>query len=186
VETEARVNKLIAGGDMRGAATVAITELGPRVLQYLRSLLRHEDDAAEAFSLFAEKLWRAIDSFERRASLRAWALRIAWNAALDIRSEAFRRRARPLLTSEASRLAAEVATTTVERRQQVLDELRASLTVEEQSLLVLRIDQRLSWAEIAQVVSGEEPAVTEAMLRKRFERLKAHLARLARERGLVG
>ena len=64
---------------------------------------------------------------------------------------------------------------------------RAGVTVPWRGVVVehvLRVDHRLSWAEIAEVVSGEFPVI-EATLRKRFERLKARLARLARERGLV-
>ncbi len=50
---------------------------------------------------------------------------------------------------------------------------------------MLRLDQGLSWKEIAYVMAhGGRPA-RPAALSKRFERLKVRLARLARDQGLV-
>jgi RNA polymerase sigma-70 factor (ECF subfamily) len=73
----------------------------------------------------------------------------------------------------------------VERQRQALEKLRQSLSTEEQSLLVLRIDQGLPWNEIAEVLVLDGKQVEPATLMKRFERLKERLARLAREQGLV-
>jgi len=87
-----------------------------------------------------------------------------------------------------SRLAEEIRTRTgvrVERQKQALDALRAELTEEEQTLLVLRIDQQLSWDEIAEVMGDAAAPLDAAALRKRFERLKEKLTKLAKERGLV-
>jgi RNA polymerase sigma-70 factor (ECF subfamily) len=73
----------------------------------------------------------------------------------------------------------------VERQRQALDKLRESLEVDDVSLLALRIDQKLSWAEIAEVVSSGGERVEAAALMKRFERLKARLARKAKDQGLI-
>lgn len=175
-------------GDLSGAATAAIQELGPSILGYLRSVLRDETDAAEAFSRFAEDLWRGVGGWRGDSSLRTWAYKIAWCAAMDVRTSAWKRRARRLESTEASRLAEDVRTRSVvrdERRRLVLDRIRADLSPEEQSLLFLRIDQELEWAEIAEVLSTPEARVEPAALRKRFERLKEKLARMAREEGLL-
>lgn len=185
---EADVRALRAAGDLAGAATAAIRGLGPPVLRYLRSLLRDEDDAAEAFSLFAENVWRGLPGFREEASLRTWAYRLAWNAAQNLRDAAWRRKGRRFATGEASALADEVRTRTavvVERQRQALAKLRAALPVEDQSLLVLRIDQELSWVEVAEILADEGEAVDPAALMKRFERLKGKLAKLAREAGLL-
>jgi len=80
-----------------------------------------------------------------------------------------------------------------------LARLRASLSVEEQTLLVLRVDRELEWEEIAEVLGpgpedddtppgggGARPAARRAAaLRKRFERLKARLREEAMKNGLV-
>ena len=185
---EARVREAVAKGELAAAATLGIQELGPSVLGYLRSILRDESDAAEAFSRFAEDLWRGVGAWRGDSSLRTWAYKIAWCAAMDVRTSAWRRRARRLESTEASRLAEDVRTRSVvrdERRRLVLDRIRADLSAEEQSLLFLRIDQELEWAEIAEVLSTAEAKVEAAALRKRFERLKERLAQRLREEGLA-
>jgi RNA polymerase sigma-70 factor (ECF subfamily) len=174
--------------DVRGAATEALRAFGPKILGYLQAVLRDEADAADAFSIFAEHLWRGLPSWRGQSSLKTWAFKLAWNAALNLKDEAWRRRGRRFRTGEASRLAEEIRTRTgvrVERQKQALDSLRAELTEEEQTLLVLRIDQQLSWEEIAEVMGDAAAPLDAAALRKRFERLKEKLTRLARERGLV-
>ena len=50
----------------------------------------------------------------------------------------------------------------------------------ERTLLVLRIDRDLPWAEIAEIMDSREPA-----LRKRFERLKEKIRKLAESEGLL-
>ncbi|HET6413503.1 MAG TPA: sigma-70 family RNA polymerase sigma factor [Anaeromyxobacter sp.] len=185
---EEEVRSLLLAGDAAGAATLAIRRLGPEVLRYLRALLRDEADAEEAFSQFAENLWRGLPGYEGRAAFRTWALRIAHHAALNLREKAWQKRGRRLETGEASRIAAEVRTASalrVERQHNALEALRASLSVEDQALLVLRVDQGLSWKEIAEVFEEGERPVPVAALTKRFERLKERLGRMAREKGLL-
>ncbi|WP_242344559.1 RNA polymerase sigma factor [Anaeromyxobacter terrae] len=184
---EERTRALLAAGDERGAATVVLRELGPHVLRYLRSVLRSESDAAEAFSAFAEDLWRGLPAFRWEAPLRSWAFRVAWRAALGIRNDTFRRHGRRLETGEAAALADELHTTAprLEGQRQSLDALRDALSPEEQSLLVLRVDQQLPWEEVSLIQAGAADPRTVATLRKKFERLKDRLGRLARARGLI-
>ena len=187
-DIERRVRELLAREDRPGAATAAIQDLGPPVLRYLRSQLRDEDDASDAFSIFAENVWRGIPTWRGEGSLKAWCFRLAWNAATNLRNEAWRRRGRRFFSGEASALAEEVRTRShvkVERQRQALDKLRESLEVDDVSLLALRIDQKLSWAEIAEVVSSDGVRVEPAALMKRFERLKGRLARMAKDQGLI-
>jgi len=188
MDSEARVRELLAAGDLRNAATEAIRAFGPQALGYLRAVLRDESEAREAFSQWAENLWKGLPSFRGESSFKTWALRLACNAALNLRDEAWRKRGRRFATGEASAIAEDVRTRSVlrvERQRQALEKLRQSLTTEEQSLLVLRIDQGLPWNEIAEVLALEGKPVEPAALMKRFERLKDRLARLAREQGLV-
>jgi RNA polymerase sigma-70 factor (ECF subfamily) len=185
---ERRAQELLAAGDLAAAATVAIRGHGAEVLRYLRSLLRDEGAATDAFSAWAEDVWRGLPAFRGDASLRGWVFRVAYHTALDVKDEAWRRRGRRLATGEASALADELRTKTVvrdERQRQALEKLREALTLEERSLLALRVDQELSWAETAAVLAREGEAVEPNALMKRFERLKERLGRLAKERGLV-
>jgi RNA polymerase sigma-70 factor (ECF subfamily) len=183
-----KVRAQLGEGDHRGAATEALRTYGPKILGYLQSVLRDEADAADAFSVFAEHLWRGLPSWRGQSSLRTWAFKLAWNAALNLKDQAWRRNGRRFRSGEASRLAEEIRTRTgvrAERQKRALDELRAELSEEEQTLLVLRIDQQLSWEEIGEVMGTDQGPLEPAALRKRFERLKEKLTKLAKARGLV-
>ena len=183
VDPEERIRALLAAGNERAAATDAMRSFGPKILGYLRSILRDEADAGDAFSVWAEHLWRGIATFRGESAFRTWAFRVAYNAALNVRTVAWRRLGRPLETGEASRLALEIRTQTAvreERQRTRLDEIRAQLTAEEQTLLTLRIDQQLSWDEIAVVFSASGDGVDASALRKRFQRLKDRLAEMLR------
>jgi RNA polymerase sigma-70 factor (ECF subfamily) len=187
-EVERQVRELLAAGDVRGAATEAIRALAPEVLRFLRALLRDEEDAADAFSAFAENLWTGLETFRGEASLRTWALRLARNAALNLRAEAWRRRGRRFATGEASALAEDLRTKSfvrVERQRAALDKLREALSMQDRMLLVLRLDQGLSWKETAEVLAAEGETADVNTVTKRFERLKDKLARMAREEGLI-
>jgi RNA polymerase sigma-70 factor (ECF subfamily) len=185
MDVEACVTELLAAGDHRGAATEAIRGYGPRVLGYLHRLLGNETDAADAFSLFCEQVWRGMPNFEGRSSVKTWTFKAAWSAAMKVRDDAWRRLREGLPTSAASKLADEVRTNTAiryEAMRQELEVLRGELTAEDQTLLALRLDQELTWDEVADVLSVEGRSVDPATLRKRYERIKARLATIVKER----
>jgi RNA polymerase sigma-70 factor (ECF subfamily) len=187
-DLDRRVRALLGDGDVVQAATEGLRELGPRVLRYLRLLLRNEGDVGDAFSEFAERLWTGLSSFRGDGSFSAWALRVAYSAAVDVRSDAWHRRGRRLQTGDASMLAAEILSRTaesVQREAAALDRLRESLPLKDQALLVLRIDQGLSWPEVSDALSTDAERVTADALEKRFERLKRRLAKAAKAQGLL-
>jgi RNA polymerase sigma-70 factor (ECF subfamily) len=183
---EEHVQQLVDAGDVSRAATEALRALGPEILRFLRSVLRDEEDAADAFSHFAENLWKGLSNFRRQSALRTWAYRIAWNASLNLRNEAWRRHGRRFATGEASQIAEEIRTKTVvrvERQRDELEKLREALSPEDQSLLALRLDREFSWEEIAEILSASGKPVQALTLMKRFERLKKRLAEMVRDRG---
>ncbi len=76
--------------------------------------------------------------------------------------------------------------------KQELLRLRQSLDPEDQAMLILRIDRRMSWSEIGAVMLGVDEPRNEAALarkatavKKRFEQVEADLKRLARESNLL-
>jgi RNA polymerase sigma-70 factor (ECF subfamily) len=189
VEYHLIVRERLAAGDGAGAATALIEALGPAILRYLRSMLRVEEDAADAFSQWSENVWTGLPGFRGEASLKTWSYRLAWNAAQNLRDQAWNRRGQRLATGQASALAQSIRTRSVvvvERQRQALDQLREALSDEDRSLLVLRLDQQLSWNEVAEVLAAEGARVDPATLSKRFERIKTRLGELARARGLLG
>ncbi|ABC82565.1 RNA polymerase sigma factor [Anaeromyxobacter dehalogenans] len=187
MDLDARVSGLLATGDAATAATEVLRALGPGVRRYLGSVLRDGDDAADAYARFEESLWRALPAFRGEAALRTWALRIAWSAARHVRAEAWNRHRTRLRTHDASVLQQPQGASAArdEDRRHKLERLRRALTDEEQSMLALRVDQELPWSEIARVLSPDGRPLDVSVLQKRFERLRARLARLARREGLL-
>jgi len=187
-EVEARVVEAVARGDHEAGATAIIQGYGRQVHRYLRGVIRDDEEADDAFALFAENVWKGLATWEGRSSARAWAYRVAWNAATRHFRDPWNRRRKKLPSSVASRLAAAVMTSSrrsLDRQQGDLELLRGLLTPEEQSMLALRIDQDLSWGEVAVALGVPDDAAGCAALRKRFERLKEKLASTARKHGLI-
>jgi len=171
-------------GELAAAATVALRGHGPQILAYLGAVLRDASSAREAYSQFSEDLWRGLAGFRRECSFHAWCYRLAWHAAARFARDPYRKRGRRLETHEGSRLAADARSTTRPHlRASVADRmaaLRDKLSPDEQTLLVLRVDRKLPWREVALVMARDEPA-----LRKRFERLTEKLRCQARAAGLL-
>lgn len=188
VDAEAKLAAHLDAGDHAAAATLIIREYGPGLLGYLAATLRDDEAARDAFSEFAEELWKSLPQFARKSSVKTWAYSIAYHCVLRSRRTRARRRDRPLRDSEYSRLAASVASlgrsfprTAAEQK---LDALRAELTVEEQTLLVLKLDRAMSWPEIGDILDATS-AADQAALRKRFQRLKERLRERAERAGLL-
>ncbi|WP_437899935.1 RNA polymerase sigma factor [Sorangium sp. So ce124] len=186
--TTAQIDDLIDRQDWPAAATAIIKAHGPEVLRYLRGVLRDEEHAQEVFSETSERLWTSLPSFRREASVRTWAYRLAWCAAVDHRRRTARRREERLSTEDVSRIVQEVCESTPSLlktgAQDKLVEIRASLEPEERSLLLLRVESELPWCEVADIMSAGGVQVDAAALRKRFERLRRKLHDLARRHGL--
>ena len=70
-----------------------------------------------------------------------------------------------------------------DRADEVSKELGVRRYADEQSLLTLRVDRGMSWAEIAHIL---DEGAGEPALRKRFERVKRKLRDLAAAEGLLG
>jgi RNA polymerase sigma-70 factor (ECF subfamily) len=199
-DPEHAITERLAAGDVAGAVTRAIRTYGPEIYGYLRALHRDAGDADEVFSLFAEAIWRTLPRRELRASHRTWAYAVARRTSLAYRRTARRRAARFAPWPEdtgLSEIAAAVRTQTALHLQTAkrsrFAELRASLPEEDQTLLMLRVDRRLAWNDLVEVLAEDSEAVRSpeairkesARLRKRFQVLKEKLQAMAREAGLV-
>ena len=193
-QLEHDIRSLCQRGDFAGATTAAIRGLGPELYGFLVGFHRSEQDAAEVFSIVAERLWRGLPSFDWACSFRTWAYTVARNASITHQEEAQRcaREHVPLSdASEVTRIAEQVRTETAahlrtETKSRIAA-LRESLTIDEQMLLSLRVDRGLGWEDLVRVLhDGAEPLGDEAIrresakMRKRFQSLKAKLAELAR------
>ncbi len=175
--------------DREAATTIAIRGYGPELLGYLNAILRDPAAADDVFSGVCEKLWRGLPEFGWESSFRTWAYTVTRNAFVSfLRGQ---RRA-PSSPGNASldAIVAEVRTRTATflrtETKDKLAEVRDALDPDDQTLLILRIDRKLPWRDVARVFEAE-PATEAALdkraaaLRKRLERLKVELrARIAK------
>ena len=191
---EASIREHAEAERLEQAATSAIEGYGPELLGYLHAMAPTPTEADELFSELCERVWRGLPKFRWDSSFRTWAYTIARNLLRD------RHRARSgpegrLVglgdASEVSKIAQQVRSTTAvylkTEAKTRLQQIRDSLDPDDRTLLILRVDRRLAWRDIAKIMAeGEDESdLTKftARLRKRFERIKDRLRdELAKER----
>lgn len=191
---EQDIQELSHRGDLAGAVERALEGYGPEIMRLMASVLHDYEQSRDAFSLFSENLLKGLPGFRWESSFRTWAYRLARNACYQLMNTPARRE-QPVSMSrmpeEAGRARSETRPwqrTSVKERFRLL---RESLSPQERMLLMLRVDQRLSWQDVARVMSEEESLDAAALnrkaaaLRQQFQRIKAHLRSLAQEEGLV-
>jgi RNA polymerase sigma-70 factor (ECF subfamily) len=193
---DAALRALVESGDLKGAATRFMEQYGGEILALLLVRLRDETAASEVFSVFTEDFWRGLDGFRWKTTLRSWGHTLARNAANRFQRSQRRREAwltypkrTPECVQERRSSTALHLRTEVKRR---IRALRQQLPVDDQTLLVLRIDKGLSWNELAVILSGKGEALDQAekirwadRLRQRFATIKRRLRVLAQQEGLV-
>ncbi len=191
-----RVLEDVARRDFPTAMDVLVRAYGPELAGFCAVQLKDPPQAEEAFSEALFDIWRGLPQFRFSASVRTWAYAVTRHACFRVRQAEHRRRETTAERDDFwAQLEAPLRTltqtwlrTTV--RQEVV-RLRESLDEEDQALLTLRLDRRLTWDEVAQVLAGPvalEPAELKkatAAARKRFERVKASIAVLAQAQGLL-
>ena len=197
---EQRIRVLCEAGDRKRAATLLLEGYGREVFGFLVSRMRDRDAASDVFSQFSEDLWRGLEGFRWQCSARVWSYTLARHAASRYIDEARRRRGRNVPLSRAgplSEIVEKIRTGTragarTESRSRIA-QLRESLPVDDQTLLILRVNRKLGWREIAQIMlrdgetSGDDDLEREAgRLRKRYQLAKDKLRQMAVEQGLVG
>ncbi|MDB4972426.1 MAG: DNA-directed polymerase sigma-70 factor [Myxococcaceae bacterium] len=184
-------------GDLHRAAHLIVARYGQDVLGFLIARLRSTEEGREVFAVFSEDLWRGLGGFAFRCSVRCWVYTVARNAANRHALSKARRPSRNLpLSQHPSALlhaATQASSTALALRSDTKRRVRAlreRLSLEDQTLLMLHVDRGLAWRELAQVMHGG--TLSDAALeretvrvRKRFERIKARLRRLACADGLI-
>lgn len=187
-ELEASIRAHLEAGESAQAITVAIKGYGPEILAFLVGTMRDENAASEVFSAFSEDLLRGIEGFAWRSSFRTWAYTLARHACSRYLRDPHRRRARRLATDEVAGIVDELRTGTPQHMKtemkHALARIRQALSPEERMLLILHVDRGMSLKEAAEVMSSEGEPVRHVALRKRFQRVKEKIRRLASDLGL--
>ena len=190
LDLDHRVRGLLAAGKIEDATTLALRELGPEILGFLSGVLG-DDDGDEVFSAFSEHLWRSLEGFQWRCTLRTWAYVLARNAISRFRRGARRHVEGRVPISELQEVLEAVRKTrsTLAARRSALTRLRNELPLEDRTLLILRVDRDLSFEDIALAFADDPEAFSDddikresARLRKRFQLIKQRL--VARARGV--
>ncbi|MFO0747380.1 MAG: sigma-70 family RNA polymerase sigma factor [Myxococcota bacterium] len=192
-DLDSRVKGALERGDTRAGATDLVRTLGPSLMGFLRATLLDPVAADDVWGMACEDLWAGLPGFAGRSSLETWAYKVTRSACARYLKGAQRRRARALSLSD--RLPERAPRTPTPNWQSTpvrdaVRRLRERLTPDDRTLLVLRIDRQMSWRAIAEIegVSPDDPAGLarrEGLLRKRFERVKARLQRMAKADGLL-
>ena len=193
---EREIQALLERGDLAGSVERALQGYGQEILRLMTAMLHDPDRGRDAFSVFSENLLRGLPGFRWESSFRTWAYRLARNACVQVmRSPAVRREQPVSMSAMPEEPFAARSDTRPWQRTSVKERFRAlreSLEPQERLLLSLRVDQRLSWEEVARVMAeAEEPLPADALkrraaaLRQQFQRVKEHLRALAEQEGLV-
>lgn len=192
---EREIQELCRRGDTAGAVERALEGYGQEIMRLMASVLHDYERSRDAFSLFSENLLRGLSGFRWESSFRTWAYRLARNACYQV-MHAPAGREQPVTRSQMPDDAATPRSETRPWQRTSVKErfraLRESLEPHERMLLLLRVDQRLSWEEVARVMSEGEESLTDSALKKRaaalrqqFQRIKTQLRTLAQEEGLI-
>lgn len=194
-DPEAEIGQLLEARELGKAATLALDTYGDEVYGFLINHLGTESDAAEVFAQASEDLWKGLESFGARCSMRTWLYVLARHAAARYRRTPWQRRERRTGDSNLDAVIARPRTgtrpwlrTEVKER---FGKLRESLDPDDRMLLVLRVDRALAWKDIARITLDTDAPDERALgrevdrLTKRFQLLKDELRQRGRELGLI-
>lgn len=192
---EETLRALRAEGRLDEVATLLVRRFGAELFGFLRASLGSPSDADDVFSQLTEDLWRGLPGFRGDASYRTWLYVLARNAAHRHRRDPLRKRGVSASEAGLSNLEAvsREVTRTFDRTdvKTAIAELRDALDPDDKMLLVLRVERRMPFRDIARVFAADAPtdpkelARLEASLRKRYERAKTTLRAKAESAGLV-
>jgi hypothetical protein len=158
------VRRWVDAGHVARAVTCALRIYGAEVFGFLSTVIDDDARAREVYTRLARRIRRELPRFPWSCSLRTWLY-------MQARAELARqRKGKRVETPHPYR----------GRMDQIL---RRGLDEADRELLVLRIDRRLTWRELA-LTSGEaDVALAEARLRARFVQVCETLRRTAAEYG---
>jgi RNA polymerase sigma-70 factor (ECF subfamily) len=192
---EQDIRALCKKGDLAGAVERALEGYGQEIMRLMASVLHDYERSRDAFSLFSENLLRGLPGFRWESSFRTWAYRLARNACYQVMHAPAGRETPVTMSALPDEALKPRSETRPWQRTSVKERFRAlrdSLEPEERMLLLLRVDQRLAWTEVARVMWDSDEAPTSAALskkatalRQQFQRIKVHLREMAVQEGLI-
>ncbi|WNG25747.1 sigma-70 family RNA polymerase sigma factor [Cystobacter fuscus] len=194
-QLEQDIRELCSRGDTGRAVERALQGYGVEIMRLIASVMHNPEQANDGFSLFCENLLKGLPGFRWESSFRTWAYRLARNACYQLMHAPAARETPVTASLIPEQPEPRRSDTQPWQRTSVKERFRAlrdSLQPEERMILMFRVDQRLSWTEVARVMWDEnEPPTSAALnrkatsLRQQFQRIKAHLRTMAIGQGLI-
>jgi RNA polymerase sigma-70 factor (ECF subfamily) len=181
---ETEIAGAMVHGDTRRAVTLLLAAYGAEVFGWLVAV-HGTVDAADIYGALSLRLVRSMGTFRGESSARTWLYQVARNEARQHLREARKRRAilTPLEHHPSAR--ERVVRGAVSTRDGWLAALRARLSDDDRTLLVLRVDRGLAYGDIARILRPDDEddanAREAARLRQRLCDIRDRLRRWARE-----
>jgi RNA polymerase sigma-70 factor (ECF subfamily) len=155
----------------RGAFDDLFRRYTPRLVGFLARMIPERDRAEELAQEVFVRIYQARERYEPKARFSTWIFGIASNLALNDLARARRRYERPLEDSGVERLpdAAPRAEETLEARRTAerLEGALATLPDRQRAALLLRVEQDLGYAEIAEALETSVSSVKSLIHRAR-------------------
>lgn len=192
---EREIRELGSRGETSRAVEAALLGYGPEITKLVNFVVRDRELAQDAFAAFSESLLKGLPGFRWESSFRTWAYQLARNACYQILGATHRREqvaSQPVPLDAAHQERSGTRPWMQTGVKERFRALRERLDAQERMLLMLRVDRKLSWTEVAEVMAEPGEALTAAALQQRatalrqqFQRLKARLRSMAQDEGII-
>lgn len=191
--SEPGVRALVASGHATRATTAVLKMYGAELFGFLAGILEDVPAARDVYASVGESIRLYLPRFEWAFPLRTWIYVIA-RRELARHREMARQRSWPPPSSAKPTFPLPDPMVTQPYRASALRSsvgaLRSSLASEDLELLVLRLDRRLTWKELALTSLGESASESAAgaeaiRLRERFRLIREDLTRSAIRQGML-
>lgn len=184
-EVESQLRALAHAERYRETVDLALRSYGGELMGFIMNTVHDEALAQDIFQQLSIEVWESLPGFRWQSNFRTWVYTLARRTTFRILRAPDRRYQR-LHTAEEQQLQARWSRTSTLEWQKTENKDRfwlicEGLEPEQRSLVMLRIAQRLSWAEITVIMSErddlspDEARRLSAKYRKRFARTKTQL-----------
>jgi RNA polymerase sigma-70 factor, ECF subfamily len=172
LEVSSCVRSLIRKGEPQAAARQALYAYGPELFGFLIGVLDDVELARHVYADFGQRVGTEIEAFRWRCTLRTWLYSLARR---ELRDRRLRRRRAPVALRSVSDPAVSLS---VSRRRpeltSAISAIRRALTEEDREILILHVDRRFEWEELA--TTGLDEDASRSELASESRRLQARMA----------
>lgn len=139
----------LSNGDELAGETL-IKRHGRSVYRFLYSMLNNVQDSEDLCQVTFTKAFAALPTYQDKNQFRSWLFRIAKNEALGLLRK---RKSRPQITREITEADIETTPSTIQSRDSVavISQAIDQLPPEERQVMILRMQEELSFREIAEL-----------------------------------